>query len=306
MIDLDLTHPWVDAYLEHLAVLKGLSENSLAAYSFDLAALLAYARESGFELKSMDDDRLFLHLAALKSSGLGSRSMARHMSCLRGFFAYLTEEKLLAANPAAFLENPKLPGRLPGALSRAEVERLLAQPDMTNKLGVRDRAMLELLYASGLRVSECLNLLPLNFDSTAGLVRVWGKGGKERLVPVHSRAVKILRDYLKSCRPDFHPLDEHMFLNRSGRKLTRQAVFKNIRRYGLQAGLKALLSPHSLRHSFATHLLEGGADLRAVQALLGHADIAATEIYTHVQAERLLSIHRAHHPRSNPKQKKAS
>jgi integrase/recombinase XerD len=220
------------------------------------------------------------------------------LSCLRGFFSWCAEEGLLPDNPAALLDGPKLPSLLPRVLSRQEVDALLEAPDVSDKLGLRDRAMLELLYAAGLRVSELIGLRPLDLDLQRGMVRVFGKGSKERLVPLHDRAVAGLESYLACCRPLFSPRQDRLFLNRSGLGLTRQAVWKLIKRHALRAGIRRELSPHTLRHSFATHLLEGGADLRTVQLLLGHSDLAATELYTHVHPDRLIQVHASCHPRN--------
>ena len=291
-------HPWVDRYIEHLIVGKGLSEHSIAAYATDLADFLFFLSDHGGQMETVTDDTLFLYLMHLRGRGLASRSLARHLSALRGFFAFAASEDWLPESPAALIENPKLPRLLPDVLSREEVARLLGAPDTTTPLGYRDRTMLELLYAAGLRVSELVGLTLGDYDAQAGLIRVFGKGAKERLAPIHALAREFLSTYILSVRGAFGPTEEYIFLNRSGRGLTRQAVWKGIKRHALTAGVPSRISPHSLRHSFATHLLEGGADLRTVQILLGHADISATEIYTHVQTSRLLAVHRAHHPRS--------
>lgn len=292
------SHPWVDAYLRSLTVEKGLSENTLAAYSSDLAGLLSFLEEKGAKPKDVDQETLFLFLSSLRGQGLNNRSMARRLSSLRGFFAHAAAEGWIKKDPAALLEGPKAARKLPTVLEPAQVEELLSAPDATTDLGFRDRTMLELLYASGLRVSELISLAPLDFDPQTGLIKVFGKGSKERLVPVHETAQAWVERYLSQVRPRFKPQDKAMFLNRSGKGLTRQAVWKNIKKYAAMAGIPQDISPHSLRHSFATHLLEGGADLRTVQLLLGHADITATEIYTHVQTRRLMDLHRRHHPRS--------
>ncbi len=291
-------HPWVDRYLEFLLVERGLSENSLAGYAADLADLLAFLEERKRPVESADSRDIFLHLTRLRGRGLVSRSLARHLSALRGFFSFCLDRGFRHDNPAELLENPKLPKGLPDVLSRAEMESLLSFPDVSTPLGFRDRVMLELLYASGLRVSELVGLALADFDPQTGILRVFGKGSKERVVPVHDQAQALLADYLARIRPGFRPQCQQVFLNRSGNGLTRQGVWKLIKKYALAAGIARDISPHTFRHSFATHLLEGGADLRIVQALLGHADIAATEIYTHVQAERLLSVHKRFHPRS--------
>jgi integrase/recombinase XerD len=300
MPDKTSSHPnaFVDRYLEHLLVVRGLSENSLNAYETDLRGFAAHMGERSVPLGETTEQHLFLYLVHLRSRGLGGRSMARHLSALRGLFQFLTEERIVKENPAALLENPKLPRLLPDVLSLKEVDRLLEQPDVGNKLGFRDRTMLELLYAAGLRVSELVGLDCLDYDPQTGILRVFGKGSKERLVPLHQTAQTFLWNYLSAWRNSFAPVHGNMFLNRSGKGLSRQAVWKMIVRYSLKANIRKTISPHTLRHSFATHLLEGGADLRMVQTLLGHADISATEIYTHVQASRLREIHGSFHPRS--------
>lgn len=293
-----LSHSWVDRYMEHLVVVKGLSENSLSAYDADFRDYLSFLNDSGKTLEQSGQQELFTYLLRMRKAGLKNRSISRHLSALRGLYAFLTDEGLISEDPAALLDNPKLPKKLPEFLSIEEVDRMLAQPDASTKLGFRDRTMLELLYAAGLRVSELVNLRPLDYDPQSGILRIWGKGSKERLVPIHQVAQDWLDSYLAAWRGQFKPVDEAAFLNRSGKRLSRQGVWKLIKRYALQAGIRRKISPHTLRHSFATHLLEGGADLRVVQTLLGHADISATEIYTHVQAQRLRALHEQHHPRS--------
>ncbi|UZP68293.1 site-specific tyrosine recombinase XerD [Desulfovibrio mangrovi] len=292
------THPLVDSYLQHLLVTRGLSENTIASYAADLESFLLFLEEKRFQLEAVTDQSLFLYVMYLRRRGLNSRSLARHLSALRGFFAFCLEERTLSDNPVQYLENPKLPKTLPDVLSQEEVAAILAQPDLKTKLGFRDRTMLELLYAAGLRVSELISLAPVDFDAQTGLVRVFGKGSKERIVPVHDAAAQFLTNYLRDWRPAFSPVENFVFLNRSGKQLSRQAIWKNIQRYVLESGIRKNVSPHTFRHSFATHLLDGGADLRTVQLLLGHSDIAATEIYTHVQADRLRQVHRQFHPRS--------
>ena len=323
-------HPFVDRYLEHLLVERGLSENTLLAYSADLndfmdflaggerqpgAALVAPKPErapagqrqsdSGPEpvspapdLSAVTEQVLFLYIVHIRRKGLGGRSLARHLSALRGFFAFARDEGELAEDPARFLENPKLVRSLPEVLSRPEMDSLLAAPDMGDKFGFRDRTMLELLYASGLRVSELCSLRALDFDAQTNLLRVFGKGSKERLVPVHATAAGFLLDYIRHWRPLFDPKAPELFLNRFGKAISRVSVWKLVQQYALVAGIRCSISPHTFRHSFATHLLEGGADLRSVQMLLGHADITATEIYTHVREDRIAGIHRRFHPRS--------
>ena len=294
----DLLSPWLDSLLAQ----RGLSPRTVAAYGQDLESYFQYRRElaQGAAAAAPDSQDVFLYLAWLRARGNSGRTLARRLSALRAFFAYAVDEGRLAANPAHLVENPRLPLHLPEFLSREEMERLLDQPDLKDRGGRRDRCLLELLYAAGLRVSEACGLSVADLDRQRGLVRVFGKGAKERLVPLHGIMQDMLDDYLRHWRPLFHPLGEQLFVNRSGRGLTRQYVWKMVKKYALLAGIVRPISPHTFRHSFATHLLEGGADLRAVQLLLGHADIAATEIYTHVQADRLSGIHRQFHPRSRP------
>jgi len=292
------THKWIDRYLEYVLIEKGLSENSLASYSQDLTSLLIFLRDKSFRLEELSDKALFLYLTYLRAKGLKSRTLARHLSSLRGFFAFAMGERWYKEDPGHLLENPKLPKKLPEFLDRDEISRILAQPDTSTKLGMRDKAMLELLYAAGLRVSELIQMKVLDYDAQIGILRVFGKGSKERLVPIHFTAQGILNRYLENTRPIFKPAEDNMFLNRSGKGLTRQGVWKLIKKFAEKAGIKRSISPHTFRHSFATHLLEGGADLRTVQLLLGHSDISATEIYTHIQAGRLRAMHQKFHPRS--------
>jgi integrase/recombinase XerD len=292
--------PLVDRYLELLLIQRGLSENTLSAYAADLQDFVRFLSGHSLPLEEVNEQNLFLYIVFVRRRGLGGRSLSRHLSALRGFFAFAREEGILMEDPARFLENPKLIRHLPEVLHRKEMDALLDAPDLSGKLGFRDRTMLELLYASGLRVSELCGLKVLDFDPQTNLLRVFGKGAKERLTPVHPTAARFLQDYIRQWRPLFAPRTAALFLNRSGKPLSRVGVWKLVQRYALLAGISVRISPHTFRHSFATHLLEGGADLRSVQMLLGHADIAATEIYTHVQQEQLAAVHRKFHPRSRP------
>jgi integrase/recombinase XerD len=291
-------HEEIDAYLQHLTVIRGLAEKTVEAYGSDLLFFGDFLVELGGSLHQIDEHALFLYMVHLRRKGLKNTSMARNLSSLRGFFEFLVQERIIPSSPAALLDSPKLVRKLPEVLSRGEVTALLARPVMTDRLGFRDRTMLELLYACGLRVSELVTLAAPDFDPQAGLLRVLGKGSKERYVPLHDSAVGFLMAYLRQWRPLFGPKVDTVFLNRSGLGLSRQGVWKLLRRYALEAGINRPVSPHTLRHSFATHLLEGGADLRTVQILLGHSDIMATEIYTHVQSARMVALHRKFHPRA--------
>lgn len=293
-----LSHPLADRYMEHLTVERGLSENTLGAYGSDITALLAFLDGLGVPLERCSTRHLFLYLTHLRARKLAASSLARHLSSVRGLFAFAVQARLLEEDPSALLESPKLPTQLPEFLTRAEMDHLLEQPDPSTNLGFRDRVMLELLYAAGLRISELISLQLGDFDPQTGILRVFGKRAKERLVPIHFAAQRLLCDYLDHKRAAFQPVCRTIFLNRSGKGLTRQGVWKLIKRYAEAAGIRRSISPHTFRHTFATHLLEGGADLRTVQLLLGHAAINATEIYTHIQSGRLMRIHEQFHPRS--------
>ena len=292
-------------WLDELLSARGLSPRTAEAYRQDISALAVFLEEShgdvsdaGQALGTLDDEQILLFVVWLRTRGDSKRTLARRLSCMRGFLGWCAERGLLNHNPAELLEGPKLPKMLPNVLTLDEVIRLLAAPDRSTRLGRRDRAMLELMYASGLRVSELVSLRPLDIDFQTNMLRVFGKGRKERIVPIHQRAAAIMDDYLKNTRPDFMPRDSHVFLNRSGLGLTRQAVWKIIRRYSAAAGIERDISPHTMRHTFATHLLEGGADLRTVQMLLGHSDLAATELYTHVRSDIMEKVYRRCHPRN--------
>ncbi|WP_421901916.1 site-specific tyrosine recombinase XerD [Maridesulfovibrio sp.] len=291
-------HQWIDRYLEYLLIERGLSENSLNGYLSDLESFQSFLEKRSAKIEDATSQTLLLYLTYLRSKALKSTSLARHLSSLRGFFAFCTSRGFIKEDPATLLENPKLPRKIPEFLSPEEIGRILALPKLTEKLGFRDRAMLELLYAAGMRVSELINLNIEDFDPQTGVLIIFGKGSKERLVPIHYVAQNFLNQYIKDWRPAFNPKVKNIFLNRSGKGLTRQGVWKLIKKFALEAGIKRSISPHTFRHSFATHLLDGGADLRTVQLLLGHSDINATEIYTHIQAGRLVQLHKRFHPRS--------
>ncbi len=304
-MDTDNIRSLVEQWLDYLLAERGLSPLTAASYGQDLKNFLSYCDERANLGKGgqLDEQELFFYLVWLRERGHAGRTLSRHLSSLRGFFAYITEQGLLEKNPAALLENPKLPSLLPVFLTQEEMYTLLEKPLMHDRLGQRDRCILELLYASGLRVSELCDLRLNNIDMQRRLLRVMGKGSKERLVPVHTNAMIILKGYIAHWRAAFSPKEDFVFLNRSGRGLTRQYVWKMVKKYAVEAGIMRAISPHTFRHSFATHLLEGGADLRTVQILLGHSDISATEIYTHVQSRRLIEAHQRYHPRSNVSKK---
>ena len=291
----------LDEYLDHLRVEKGLSRNTLEAYSRDLADFFNWTENSIERCVSvLQEDDLRLYFLQLKQKGLSSRSVARKMSSVRGMYRFLFKEGRIAEDPSQMLEAPRAESALPRDLTLEEVDRLLAQPRTSDALGARDQTMLEVLYATGLRVSELLSLCLKDLNLEVGFLVAYGKGKKERLVPFGDAAMEKLKTYLVNIRPGFCKSEKvpYVFLNRSGRKLSRQGFWKMLNRYALLASIRSPVTPHVLRHSFATHLLERGADLRSLQLLLGHASISTTQIYTHLNRERLKKIYARHHPRA--------
>lgn len=290
----------LDSFLHYLTVEKGLSRNTIEAYHRDLTRFLLYLKGKGIEdpakVEKLDIQAFLL---ALKRDRLSARTIARNLVALRTFFRYLIEEALLKKNPVEELESPRLARKLPEILSPAEVERLLQQPESQTLLGGRDRAMLEVLYAGGMRVSELVKLTLNQVNLEGGYILLYGKGSKERVVPIGQEALKWVIRYLNTIRPSLLKGKEspYLFVNRSGKPLSRQRFWQTLQVYGRRAGIGKKITPHLLRHSFASHLLEGGADLRSVQVMLGHSDISTTQIYTHVTGERLKKIHQRYHPR---------
>lgn len=293
----------ISAFLTHVKVEKGLSSNTVSAYKRDLVKFHAFAKKNKFSLEAISRDDLVDFLAGLYRQRLESRTVARQLVTLRNFFRFAQIQELIPADPSVNLESPKIRRTLPGYLRLEEVERVLAQPNEKTPLGLRDRAMLEVLYSTGLRVSELISLGVSNLDAKVGCVRCIGKGDKERIVPVGRKALTVVDRYLREARPQLCGKGKSsgtltLFVNRRGGPLSRVGVWKILSAYGRRAGLRVPIKPHMLRHSFATHLLERGADLRSVQLMLGHADISTTQIYTHVVEERLKQIYKAHHPRA--------
>jgi integrase/recombinase XerD len=291
----------ISSFLTHVRVEKGLSANTVAAYRRDLAKFSEFSKKRKLTLEAVTRDDLVDFLAGLYRQKLESKSVARHLVSLRNFFRFAQVQELIPADPSLNLESPKIRRSLPGYLRLEEVERLLAQPDAKTPFGLRDRAMLEVLYSAGLRVSELVGLRVSDLDTKVGCVRCIGKGDKERIVPIGKKALAIVDGYLQEARPVLLGKavgSPTLFVNRRGGSLSRVGVWKILSAYGRHAGLRVALTPHMLRHSFATHLLERGADLRSVQLMLGHADISTTQIYTHVVEERLKQIYKAHHPRA--------
>ncbi|SPF46337.1 Tyrosine recombinase XerD [Syntrophobacter sp. SbD1] len=289
----------IDLFISTLAVERGLSVNTIAAYSNDLRHFQNYLRQSGISLwQEVSRDSISGYIQKLGIS-LSARSRARRLAALRTFFRFLLKEGLTDGNPALLVHFPKLGPQLPKALSSAQIESLLAQPDPSKPLGQRDRAMFELLYACGLRVSELAELQLRQVVLEPGYLTVMGKGEKERLVPMGELAAESLKAYMEDGRLKLLKKDSipEVFVNSRGQTISRQGVWKIIKTSARKAGIALNITPHMMRHSFATHLLENGADLRSLQAMLGHADIATTQIYTHVARERLKEIHRKYHPR---------
>lgn len=289
-----------DQYLNYLLVEKGLSSKTLDSYGSDMAMYLSFLEENKiFDISETDTPVILKHLISMRDAGLGARSRARHLVAIRGFYRFMVQEKILKHDPTRLIDLPKSGLKLPDVLSVEEVKLLLSTPNVKTPAGSRDAAMIELLYAAGLRVSELINLKLQDVNLEAGFVRVFGKGSKERVVPIGLFAKQRIDDYLKTARPLIlkNIPSRYLFVARAGKPMTRQGFWKLIKRYALKAGFNKKITPHSLRHSFASHLLEGGADLRAVQLMLGHVDISTTQIYTHVAREHLKKMHEKFHPR---------
>jgi integrase/recombinase XerD len=294
----------IDAFLSFVRVEKGLADNTIDAYGRDLAACAASLQRQGVvDVSAVKSSHVLAHLVELAKGGSGVRTQARHLVAIRQLFRFLLKEKVIVADPVFDIEMPKPTKKLPQFLDVDEVERLLRAPDTQTPRGIRDQAMLEVLYATGLRVTELVTLPADGLDLERGFVLVRGKGNKERIVPLGEHALRATTLYLTTARPTFlkgEQTSSSLFLRGGGEAMTRQGFWKLLKGYALAAGITRPLSPHKLRHSFATHLVERGADLRAVQAMLGHADLSTTEIYTHVNRERLRYIYGAHHPRARP------
>jgi len=286
-------------FLDNLWLEKGLSENTLQAYRSDLQQFQTWLVENSVTLNHVTRIVVSDYLAYLMEQGHSARSVARLLSTMRSFYRYLLRENIVEEDPTALIDSPKLGRKIPDSLSEDDVEKLLDAPDTKTDLGIRDRAMLEILYASGLRVSELIGLELNQINRNQGVIRVMGKGSKERLVPVGEQALDWLEIYLREARPNLlgAQLANAVFITNRKRGMSRQAFWYLIKRYAHQAGITRKLSPHTLRHAFASHLLNHGADLRVVQLLLGHSDLSTTQIYTHIAQLRLQTLHQEHHPR---------
>jgi integrase/recombinase XerD len=295
----------IHVFLSYLRVERGLAQNTILAYGRDLRRFAEFLRKR--QKQRMEDvtrEDVVDFLSNLYKEKLDSRSVARFLVSMRGLYKFAMMEEMVHTDPTENLESPKIRNSLPTYLRVEEIDKLLAAPNLATPIGLRDRAMLEVLYSTGLRVSELLNLRISDVDMRVGCVRCIGKGDKERLVPIGRKAIEAVEQYLAHGRPLFArpssppPHHQVLFLTRNGKRLSRVSIWKILHDYGMRLGLRGRLTPHKLRHSFATHLLERGADLRSVQLMLGHADISTTQIYTHVVEERLKEIYKAHHPRA--------
>ncbi|WP_400163861.1 site-specific tyrosine recombinase XerD [Brevibacillus sp. TJ4] len=291
----------IDQFIHFLAVEKGLSSNTLESYQRDMVAYTSYLQEQGVtRIEDSERTHIVGYLLSLREKGRATATLSRNMASIRAFYQFLVRDKYIDKDPSIHLETPKIEKRLPKVLSVEEVERLLDSPPVNNPAGLRDKAMLELLYATGIRVSELVNLEASDVNLEMGFVKCMGKGSKERIIPLGSVAVQMVRNYLQSGRSQLLKGrgETALFLNHLGKKITRQGFWKIIKRYAQKANIHAEITPHTLRHSFATHLLENGADLRSVQEMLGHADISTTQIYTHVTRTRIKDIYAKTHPRA--------
>ncbi|CQR74079.1 Tyrosine recombinase XerD [Sporomusa ovata DSM 2662] len=292
---------YVNEFINYLAVERGLAQNTLESYGRDLRQYQTFLQNSQLDfLRNSNRDTILSYLNNLQGKGRAVSTISRNLAAIKSFYQYLVRERHLEKDPAVNLESPKLEKKLPKILSIAEVEELLKQPNTIQPTGLRDKAMLELLYATGIRVSELINLNISDVNLDMGYIKCYGKGAKERIVPLGSIAAKCAQEYINKGRPKLVRTYEEssLFVNHHGNRLTRQGFWKIIKKYALEANITKDITPHTLRHSFATHLLENGADLRSVQEMLGHADISTTQIYTHVTKNHLKEVYDKTHPRA--------
>ena len=292
---------FVSEFINYLAVERGLAQNTLESYGRDLRQFQSYLQDSKIDfMKDLNRGTILTYLSNLQTRGKAVSTISRNLAAIKSFYQYLVRERYLEKDPAAHLESPKLEKKLPKVLSVHEVEELLKQPSSTLPAGLRDKAMLELLYATGIRVSELISLNISDVNLDMGYIKCYGKGSKERIVPLGSIAAKCVQEYLGKGRTKLVRTYEEaaLFINHHGNRLTRQGFWKIIKKYAQEARIVKDITPHTLRHSFATHLLENGADLRSVQEMLGHADISTTQIYTHVTRNHLKEVYDKTHPRA--------
>jgi integrase/recombinase XerD len=291
----------VDTFLLHLKVERGLAKNTLDSYRRDLNKFIGYLHRQGItDLNDVDRRMLMAFMEDLHNQNRAAATISRNLAAIRSFYSFLLQENMVSSNPSAELDAPKIPKRLPNVMTVSQVARLMEQPNGKNAAGMRDKAMLELLYATGIRVSELVNLDLVDVNLEMGFLRCLGKGSKERIVPMGQKAVEAVGTYLQKGRGKLirNSEEEAVFVNMHGGRLTRQGFWKILKKYVRQAGFEGDITPHTLRHSFATHLLENGADLRAVQEMLGHSDISTTQIYTQVTAIHLRDVYQQSHPRA--------
>ncbi|PTF99242.1 site-specific tyrosine recombinase XerD [Staphylococcus chromogenes] len=291
----------VDEYLRFIQIEKGLSENTIAAYRRDLNHYLNYlAAQKISNLDFIDRQIVQQWFGVLHDEGRSTKSIARFTSTIRSFHQFALREKYAAKDPTVLIETPKYERKLPDVLSIDEIDLLLTTPETSKNNGYRDRTMLELLYATGIRVSELINIEVEDVNLLMGFVKVYGKGNKERIIPLGETVIELLKTYIENVRPQLlkKQVTHTLFLNMQGKPLTRQGIWKIIKQTGAKAGIQKRLTPHTLRHSFATHLLENGADLRAVQEMLGHSDISTTQLYTHVSKTQIRKMYQQYHPRA--------
>ncbi|BCU52366.1 integrase/recombinase XerD [Staphylococcus auricularis] len=291
----------IEEYLKFIQLEKGLSENTIGAYRRDLNKYQTYLTNHHINhIDFVDRTTIQQCLGELHDEGASAKSIARFISTIRSFHQFALREKYAAKDPTVLIETPKYERRLPDVLEVDEVVRLLETPDTNKKKGFRDRTMLELLYATGMRVTELIDLEVEDVNLIMGFVRVYGKGDKERIIPLGETVIDYLQTYIDDIRPQIlkHTVTDTLFLNLHGKPLSRQGIWKMIKQYGIEAQINKKLTPHTLRHSFATHLLENGADLRAVQEMLGHSDISTTQLYTHVSKQQIRKMYQTYHPRA--------
>ena len=290
----------IDSFLDYLSVERGLAKNTIIAYREDLNIYLDFMIKRGINtLSKISKNDIIEFMLFEKDKGVSPTSISRRLAAIRMFHRFLARERVLKDDPTTLIDSPKLWKKIPDTLSLNEVEALISQPDPRIRQGARDKAILETLYATGMRVSESTNLKVNNVNLDIGFLRCIGKGNKERIIPLGKKAIHSINRYLEFSRPHFlkNKASEFLFVNRSGNKLSRQSIWKLIKQYAKEAKIKKLVKVHTLRHSFATHLLERGADLRSVQEMLGHSNISTTQIYTHIDKERLKTVHKMFHPR---------
>jgi integrase/recombinase XerD len=290
----------IDTLLNYLSVERGLAKNTILSYREDLNYYIDFLTSRYIDaLSKTTKNDIINFMLYQKDKGLAANSIARRLAAIKVFYRFLARERILETDPTSLIDSPKLWKKIPETLSINEVDALLSQPNIRDKLGIRDKAILETLYATGMRVSEAVNLKEDNINLDIGFLRCVGKGNKERVIPIGAKAINSIKRYLKISRPNLlkKKESEFLFLNRFGKKISRQSLWKMLKRYAKEARIKKSIRPHTLRHSFATHLLERGADLRSVQEMLGHANISTTQIYTHINKDRLKTIHRMFHPR---------